>query len=576
MRSSDLIFAMFGSRDPQTRSLALKYSDFHIADKKQLANLVVLALQDPEPIVRSEAYQIMDNVYDFLEIDSMIRNETNAALRNAAISFLTDHSEEKEDFLINLLDDRDKDVVLFATQIIAKKPTEKMVQATFRNLYCLDTNIVQATIEVMVSANEKSAIPVLHKLLSQDIWLELVILEALVKLGDYQVYQVIEDRVRPNSEQASLIFEVMKSNPSYRFLKILNECSREMVHGHLAEEFLITLTSVILKLRYDQHENQRFLFNIAETGILNKPTVILEEKNEEVRIAIGILTLWGILDDENWNVSEWIDLIHHFDTENNISRLLRDKDWSMIFNKLTHDSFSISVFQFFAVHHPEHAGKYLNLHPSRLKVQLNTILEMLVSSEVQLPFFLIRIIGENIETIPGGLIRRLVRLNHELLQYHENIFKYHNDNLEIAELIFDEIGYFEITPAFLVERVAEYVSANDFQMRMAAVKAAFTLHKIMSISVLDHLLNDPILEVRVKAFQYARDLELFDLIDDVVIAKYIDPVEVFYLSRWINSSPYERHSVLMTRLYENSTGQMKEQLGKIISSKHYQLNRTEY
>lgn len=576
MRSSDLIFAMFGSRDPQTRSLALKYSDFHITDKKQLANLVVLGLQDPEPVVRLEAYQIMDKVYDFLEIDSMIRNETNAALRNAAISFLTDHSEEKEDYLIRLLDDRDKDVVLFTTQIISKKPTEKMIQATFRNLYCLDTNIVQATIEVMVSANEKSAIPILHKLLSQDIWLELVILEALVKLGDHQVYQVIEDRLRPNSEQASLIFEVVKSNPSYRFLKILFDCSREMIHGHLSEDFLVTFTSVVLKLKYDQYENQRFLFGISESGIHNKPTVVLEEKDEEVRIAIGILTLWGILDDENWNVSEWIDLVHHFDTENNISNLLRESDWTKIFSRLSQDSFSISVLQFFAVHHPEHAGKYLNLHPRRLKVQLNTILEMLVSSEVQLPFFMIDVIGENIETIPAGLMRKLIRLNHELLQFHEKILTHHTGNLEIAELIFDEIGYFEITPAFLIEQVAEFVSASDFQKRMAAVKAAFSLHKIMSISVLDHLLNDPILEVRVKAFQNARDLELYDLIDDVVIAKYIDSVEVFYLSRWISSSPYERHAILMARLYENSSGQMKDQLGKIISSKHFQLNRTEY
>lgn len=575
MRSSDLIFAMYGSRDPQTRSLALKYSDFHIEDRKQLANLVVLGLQDPEPAVRSESYQLMNLVYDFLDIEIMIRNETNAALRNAAVTYLTDHSEEKEDLLIRLLDDRDKDVVLFATQIIAKRPTAKMIQATFRNLYSLDTNIVQATVEAMVSANEKSAIPVLHKLLSNDIWLELVILEALVKLGDLHVYQVIVDRLRPNSEQASLIFEVIKANPSFRFLKILHDCSREMVYGHLAEEFLVTLSAVVLKLKYDRYESQKFLSGLSDTGILNKPSLMLAEKNEEVRIAVGILTLWGTLDDENWNVSEWIDLIHHFDHENNISNLLREKDWSAIFCKLTNDSFSISVFRFLAAHHPEHSGRYLNLHPGRMKIQLNTILEILVSHEVRLPLFLIDVIGENIETIPAGLIRKLVRLNHELLQFHERILHHHSGDLEIAELIFDKVGYFEITPAFLVEQVVEYVGSDDFRKRLAAVKAAFILHGIMSVSVLDHLLNDPILEVRIKAFQHARDLELFDLIDDVVIAKYIDQVEVFYLSRWINSSPYERHAGLMAALYENSTGQMKEQLGKLLGSKHLMLNRSE-
>lgn len=565
MLSSDLVFAMYGSKDPQTRALAIKYGHLHITDRKQYAELIKLGLQDSDVMVRLDAFRNMDDVIEFLDLDSMIRSEANAAIRNAAISYLTENIKPMENLLLKLLTDADSDVVLFAIQIISKDPTPELVKACKEFLYSLDTNVTQAAIEVMVAAHEKSVVPTLHKLLTQNVWLELVILDALVKLDDNQVYSLIEDRIRSKSEMMVLIFVVMMSNPSLRFLDMLRQHAASFLSGTHGTEYLQTVAGVALSVSTDPMELERFYLPGQSSVLPYHGTPSSSVLTDNERLGSGLLMLWGILTDDNWNVTEFLDLILLYDKKSSLTNLIVDSLWLKILQKLTNEPFSLSVFDLLIQRRPAKVESYLQSHPTSLKVQIDVILERMNAINLPLPEFMYDSLKLELSLVSLTTLKATVLQNRNIAKYYGEILSLHPNDDELTEILFDSLYIFETIPEQMVKLVETYAISPDFQKRMISVKGVFFCHQLLDRQVLNRLMNDSVLEIRLKFYQNALDFSVFYLIDDLVLQQFIDPVEIFYLSRWIFGSDHPKVTIILENLHDRTVGALQDQIKKMLS-----------
>ncbi|MCK6602305.1 MAG: hypothetical protein L6Q77_10825 [Bacteroidetes bacterium] len=564
MDSTDLVFAMFGSRDAQTRSLAMRFGKDHVPDQAQFAELVKLGLQDSEPVVREEAQMMLDQVREYVDLEEMLRNPGNAALRNAAITYMKEKVPEMEPLLLRLLMDSDQDIVLFATQISSVKPTQALLQACMPNLFNPDPNIVQSTIELAVNAKEKRVIPQLHKILTHNIWNEMGILDALVKLGDPQVLVLLDDRIKSKSEFTLMAFEIFRANPSLKLLRILLNNSVILLTSRFRDDYLQTIVAMAAGCEADYQTLQDFADENKKKQINLRLKVDNSGKSEELRIATGFLVVWNILDESGWMVSEWLDLLNQHENGASFKSILVDQNWQMILAKLAAEPFSQAVFDYLLLNKPELIPAYLQTHYPSLRPRLNLILQALNDLDIQVPGFLHPVIEEDLNLLSPETVRKLVAVNPELVSLYKKLLDGFGESEELISSIFECCDQFPVLPDEIFERLTEYAGSGEFQKRQAAVKGIFLARGRNLAALKTTLANDPVLEVRIEVYQCAFQNADFMLINSLKISDFMDPVEIFYLTRLIGASNNQEHLVLLELLYDKTSGNLKNQVEMVI------------
>lgn len=142
------------------------------------------AMEDEALPVRTHAIDAAAKFLPADELVSMVANQSNATLRNAAIEALKLSGERGVGALLGALTHTDPEVVMFAAQILGDVKAELPVEPLVDLLQHEDKNIAQSAIETLGKRRAIDAVPALVGVLENDFWLQFAAITALGEIAD--------------------------------------------------------------------------------------------------------------------------------------------------------------------------------------------------------------------------------------------------------------------------------------------------------------------------------------------------------------------------------------------------------
>jgi HEAT repeat protein len=145
---------------------------------------ILTALGDPSTLVRERAIALAARHLAPESLGTLLRDDDNAILRNAAFAALERQGPYAVPYLLKLTLDGNNEVAMFAVQILSAINDGSASQALLPLLDHPDRNIAQSAIEALGNVQAVEAVPALIRLLDADIWLQFAAVSALGKLED--------------------------------------------------------------------------------------------------------------------------------------------------------------------------------------------------------------------------------------------------------------------------------------------------------------------------------------------------------------------------------------------------------
>ena len=145
---------------------------------------ILAALKDEAPVVRDRAIRLATRYIEPQVLGELVADETNATLRNAAITALERQGPYAVPHLESMLARPEEDVVMFALQMLARIGEPSVVRTVAPLVRHSNQNIAQSAIEALGQLRSAQAVPTLLDLLHGDLWLQLAAIEALGEIGD--------------------------------------------------------------------------------------------------------------------------------------------------------------------------------------------------------------------------------------------------------------------------------------------------------------------------------------------------------------------------------------------------------
>jgi HEAT repeat protein len=145
---------------------------------------ILAALEDEAPAVRDRAIRLATRYIEPQVLGELVADETNATLRNAAITALERQGPYAVPHLESMLARPEEDVVMFALQMLARIGEPSVVRAVAPLVRHSNPNIAQSAVEALGRLRSAQAVPTLLDLLQGDLWIQLAAIEALGEIGD--------------------------------------------------------------------------------------------------------------------------------------------------------------------------------------------------------------------------------------------------------------------------------------------------------------------------------------------------------------------------------------------------------
>ncbi|HEV2083968.1 MAG TPA: HEAT repeat domain-containing protein, partial [Gemmatimonadales bacterium] len=145
---------------------------------------ILAALEDEAPVVRDRAIRLATRYIEPQVLGELVADETNATLRNAAITALERQGPYAVPHLESMLARPEEDVVMFALQMLARIGEPSVVRTVAPLVRHSNPNIAQSAVEALGQLRSAQAVPVLLDLLHGDLWIQLAAIEALGEIGD--------------------------------------------------------------------------------------------------------------------------------------------------------------------------------------------------------------------------------------------------------------------------------------------------------------------------------------------------------------------------------------------------------
>jgi HEAT repeat protein len=142
------------------------------------------AMEDEAIAVRTHAIEAAAKFLPPGELVSMVANQQNAILRNAAIEALKLSGSHGVGALVAALSHADPEVVMFAAQILGDVKADLPVEPLLELLTHEDKNIAQSAIETLGKRRAIDAVPALVNVLENDFWLQFSAITALGEIAD--------------------------------------------------------------------------------------------------------------------------------------------------------------------------------------------------------------------------------------------------------------------------------------------------------------------------------------------------------------------------------------------------------
>jgi HEAT repeat protein len=142
------------------------------------------AMEDEAIAVRTHAIEAAAKFLPPDELVSLVANQHNAILRNAAIEALKLTGSPGALALLSALSHQDAEVVMFAAQILGDIKADFPVEPMLVLLTHEDKNIAQSAIETLGKKRSVDAVPALVDVLENDFWLQFAAITALGEIAD--------------------------------------------------------------------------------------------------------------------------------------------------------------------------------------------------------------------------------------------------------------------------------------------------------------------------------------------------------------------------------------------------------
>jgi len=135
----------------------------------------------------------------FPKLESFLRDNENANLRNAAIEAFPRYGKEAVGFLLKLLQDWDEEVRMFSASILGDIGDSEAVEGLVKALQDEDENVRHAAAESLGKIRDARAVIPLINCLRQDFWIQYPAVMALGNIGDpaatSHLLELIEDEM---------------------------------------------------------------------------------------------------------------------------------------------------------------------------------------------------------------------------------------------------------------------------------------------------------------------------------------------------------------------------------------------
>jgi len=143
------------------------------------AEAIERLVRNPSPGIRSRALRVGATVLSDDRVVEYLRNEDDGVLRNAGLEMLKLRAGKGFGLAVELLKDRDHDVVLQATLALDHYKDPRALEPLRGCLDHHDINVVQAAIVAIGHLGDARAIPDLLPFLDSDPWVQLAAVQAL-------------------------------------------------------------------------------------------------------------------------------------------------------------------------------------------------------------------------------------------------------------------------------------------------------------------------------------------------------------------------------------------------------------
>lgn len=149
-------------------------------------------LINPSPWIRQRAITVAAIILPEIQLLKYLRNGKDDVLRNAALEILRKKGSSILSFAINLLQDKDEDVVLQAVLLLDYLKDTRALEPIRQLLHHDNLNIVQAAIIAMGHIGDKRIVPDIIPFLQKDPWLQIAAIQALSDVKDSSTIKYLE------------------------------------------------------------------------------------------------------------------------------------------------------------------------------------------------------------------------------------------------------------------------------------------------------------------------------------------------------------------------------------------------
>lgn len=154
------------------------------SDSQQRRTAIRAALEDETTLVRERAIALAARYLEPDYLATMVADDDNAVLRNAALGALERQGPYAVPCLQQMTTTANYEVAMFAVNVLARIKDPSTIPVLLPLLDHPDINVVQAAIEAVANLQACQAVPALLRLTRAEMWLQYPAVAALGEIGD--------------------------------------------------------------------------------------------------------------------------------------------------------------------------------------------------------------------------------------------------------------------------------------------------------------------------------------------------------------------------------------------------------
>jgi len=266
---------------------------------------LLLLVADDDSGFKSAAIEILlgmglDRIYPILE--TWVRNDENADLRNGSMEMLVRFGSESVALLIQLLTDSNHEVRNFAAVMLGDIGNRRSVEALINALSDKDVNVSHSAAEALGKIGDRAALFPLIDLLKGDFWVQYSAIAAIGAMRDYRavphLLQILDDELLSGAVIIALgeIGDPRALYPLGRILPQVDNSAAGLIARAMMQIYKSATESLCFKNSLAEYQQPEHLKQVINLQGIEKLRLLLEGK-VDTESATATIMLLGWLED---------------------------------------------------------------------------------------------------------------------------------------------------------------------------------------------------------------------------------------------------------------------------------------